>query len=151
MSVAPLSEENYPQFGIMADDLPDPYASLDVDMADDPGPDVHEAENMPAGAAESPEECATREHEEALAPHLAKYLPSLEVYEERALALLGSGEPTENPDGRAAWIAEQAEHMRREDEVLARHYAEEDLREARVREAMKARREQSTTREDDER
>lgn len=35
-----LPEEAYPQLGIMADDLPDQYASLDADMAGDTGLDA---------------------------------------------------------------------------------------------------------------
>lgn len=145
-----LSEEDYPQFGIMADDLADPCTTLDADMAGNPGADVPEVEDVPDEVTESPKERAVREHEEALAPHLAKYLPSLDVYEERALALLGSGDPTENPDERAAWLADQAAHMRREDEALARFYAEGDLRDGRAREAMKARREQNAAGKDGE-
>lgn len=145
MSAPRLAPEDYPQFGIMVHDLPDPGASLDADMAGDPGSDACEVEERSVDAVESESVRRGREHEEMLAPYLAKYLPSIDEYERRVVAMYAEIESSEDLSARGARLAKQAAEMRQDDESLARYYAEQNLREAQLLDSMKATREGSAS------
>lgn len=127
-----LSEEDYPQDYLSADDLPDLHASLDADMAGDPDPDMPEDGNTPAVAAESERERAAREHEEALAPYLEKRLRQLSEYvAEVAAECARFGGSADDPEAGAKIVAE-ANKRRERDKFMVRDDAEQDYRRAQL-------------------
>lgn len=129
---AALNPEDDPQDYLSADDLPDPYATLDADMAGDPGLDVSEVENVLGGAAESDLERAAREHEEALAPYLEKRLRQLSEYvTEVAAEWAMLGESADDSEAGSKMLAE-ANNRRELDKFMVRDDAEQDYRRAKL-------------------
>lgn len=129
---APLSEEDYPQDYLSADDLTDPYASLEADMAGDPAPDAQEHERAPTVAAESEHERAAREHEQALAPHFEKRLRQLSEYVTDVAAEWAMiGGSVDDPDAGEKMLAE-AKNRRELDKFMVREDAEQDYRRAQL-------------------
>lgn len=127
-----LSEEDYPQDYLSADDLPDLHASLDADMAGDPGRDMPEDGNAPTVAAESERERAAREHEEALAPYLEKRVRQLSEYvTEVAAEWAMFGESADDPEAGDKMLAE-AKNRRELDKFMVREDAEQDYRRAQL-------------------
>lgn len=127
-----LSEEDYPQDYLAADDLLDPHATLDADMAGDPGPDVSEIENVLEVAAESDLERAAREHEEALTPYLDKRVRQLSAYvTEVAAEWAMLGESADDPEAGSKMLAE-ANKRRELDKFMVRDDAEQDYRRAQL-------------------
>lgn len=123
-----LNPEDEPQDYLSADDLTDPYATLDADMAGDPGPDVPEDGSAPTVAAESKRERAAREYEEALAPYLDKRLRQLSEYvAEVAAEWAMLGESADDPEAGGKMLAE-ANKRRELDKFMVREDAEQDYR-----------------------
>lgn len=126
--IAALNPEDEPQDYLSADDLPDPYATLDADKAGDPGLDMPEDESVPTVAAESDLERAAREHEEALAPYLEKRVRQLSEYvTEVAAEWALFGESADDPDAGVKMLAE-ANKRRELDKFMVREDAEQDYR-----------------------
>ena len=129
MSVALLNPEDGPQDGLMVDDLPDPYASLDSDMAGDPGPDACEVDSAPVAAAESPRGREAREYEEAFRPYVDALLapfPSYVADVATEEAMIG-GTP-EDLASRADAILAEATKRRDMDAFMVREDAERNYR-----------------------
>lgn len=126
--IAALNPEDEPQDYLSADDLPDPYATLDADVAIDPRLDMPEDESVPTVAAESDLERAAREHKEALAPYLEKRVRQLSEYvTEVAAEWALFGESADDPDAGVKMLSE-ANKRRELDKSMVREDAEQDYR-----------------------
>lgn len=96
---APRSEEDYPQLGLIADDLIDPCASLDADMAGDPPAEVPESQEAPehtSGAARDAYAASLTARYDALDgfkdPDLDSLVRGTLQDEERLIATLSEGQ-----------------------------------------------------------
>lgn len=140
--IAALNPEDEPQDYLSADDLPDPYATLDVDMAGDPEPDAFAPEVAPNSAPESARQRKAREYEQALAPYLEKHVKPLSEYViDVAAGEAMIGGSADDLAARGEAILAEAKSQRATAMLLIREYAEQDYRrtllEATALEALK--------------
>ena len=126
-----LNPEDEPQDYLSADEMPDPYATLDADMAGDPERDVFAVEGAPTDAPESDRAREERECEQALAPYFEKHLKSLSGYVVDVAAeesMIGGS--AKDLAARGGAILAEAKSRRETSKFLVREYAERDYRRA---------------------